>query len=523
VVTRRNLLVGSAAVLGAFGMGTGTAAATVERSRRLSFATALPSGAVGGFALPGGLICPVPFMSRAAWGADESWRFTNGGEDWPAEHHPAQALTVHHTGFAASSDPAETVRTIYRQQALTPSRGGIQGWGDIGYNLLIDAAGVVYEGRHSGSAFPVFGPTERLMTTGAHVLYYNTGNIGVCLLGYLNDVPPTQAAQDSLVTVLAYLAAVVGVNPLGMVNYYNPVARPDGSHSTATVLGVSGHRNWTATDCPGNALYPMLGQIRQRVAAAMPSAPEPSQTQGSSQPTPSASPQPEGSSQPTPPASQNPPQPVGSNQPTPQPSQGPPQPGGTGTPSAGSGGGSAGSASERGGDEYVAAARSASPSQFPTATPPPTSTVESVASAVPSSRVTPTLTSPPAIPEARTADSPSWGVTATAVGLTVAGAVGGWWWRRQRPASSPSMPSDTERSIVDELTTGQSPVDVPLAGQPTVDAPTTGQPPADEPTTQQSPPDQPTTGEATVDEPTTGQSAVDEPTTGQPAADEPGE
>src|SRR4029453_7183998 len=151
----------------------------------------LPAGAVMGFRLPGGLTCPVPYMSRAAWGADESWRFTNGAEDWPSEYWPTQALTVHHTGFAASARAADTVRPIYRQQALTSARGGIQGWGDIGYNLLIDADGVVYEGRHSGSQYPIFAPADRLMTTGAHVLYYNTGNIGVCLLGYLNDSPPT--------------------------------------------------------------------------------------------------------------------------------------------------------------------------------------------------------------------------------------------------------------------------------------------------------------------------------------------
>src|SRR5690242_4895244 len=265
MVKRRDLLVGSAAVLGTLGLGSGTASASAALAAGL---TALPAGAVMGFNLPGGLVCPVPFMSRAAWGADESWRFINGVESWPPEHWPVQALTVHHTGFAASSDPADTVRTIYKQQALTSAQGGIQGWGDIGYNLLIDANGVVYEGRHSGSSYPVFGPTDRLMTTGAHVLYFNTGNIGVCLLGYLNDVPATQAAQDSLVTVLAYLAAVGGVNPVGSVNYYNPVARPDGTHSAATVLGVSGHRNFVATDCPGNAEYPVLSQIRQLAASS---------------------------------------------------------------------------------------------------------------------------------------------------------------------------------------------------------------------------------------------------------------
>jgi hypothetical protein len=489
VITRRGLLVGSAAMLGALGMGTGPAAAAAPRNRQLTLAAALARGAVFGFQLPGGLVCPVPFMSRAAWSADESWRFTNGVEDWPSEHHPAQALTVHHTGFAASLDPAETVRTIYRQQALTPARGGIQGWGDIGYNLLIDAAGVVYEGRHSSSAFPVFGPTGGLMTTGAHVLYYNTGNIGVCLLGYLNDVPPTQAAQDSLVTVLAYLAAVVGVNPLGTVNYYNPVARPDGTHSTATVLGVSGHRNWAATDCPGNALFPLLGGIRQRVAAAMPSPPQPSQSSTTSQPTPSASensPTPGGSNQPT--ASPTPSSTGGSNQPTATATQSQPQPGGT--PS--SGGGSGSSRSERGGDEYVAAARKASPSAFPTANPVPSPTPDVVASsAVPTPQLTPTWTDRPTVPTASDADTPGWSVAATAFGITAGalGSVGGWWWRHRRHASTASTPTQAEPSTVDESTSTQST------------------------TTEQSTTDG-SSVQSTVDEPTTlGESAADESTT----------
>jgi hypothetical protein len=463
VVTRRDLLVSSAAVLGALGLGTGTAGASLKPSRELA-ATALYQRAASGFGLPGGLFCPVPYLSRAAWGADESWRFTNGSEDWPAEHHPAQALTVHHTGFAANPDPAETVRTIYRQQALTPARGGIQGWGDIGYNLLIDAAGVVYEGRYSGSGIPIFGP-ERLMTTAAHVLYYNTGNIGVCLLGYLHDAPPTQAAQDSLVTVLAYLAAVVGVNPLGTVNYYNPVARPDGSHTTNTVRGVSGHRDWAGTECPGNALYPLLGGIRQRAADAMPSVsqpepsqPEPSQSQSSGEPSPSATESPG-------PSTSESPGPGGGTEPTPSPTQNPPP---------AQGGSSSGGAPERGGDEYVAEARAASPSEFPTvapsASPSPTSTVDDLVSAAPSSWAPSTWSASSSALAASGAGSPGWGVPATAAGVMVAGtlgSLGGLWWRHRRPAASAVIADATGPSIVEQEASPPSGV------EPTVDESTT--------------------------------------------------
>jgi len=129
---------------------------------------------------------PVPVPVRL--GADESYRYFPGHEDWPIEPNLPQTITVHHTGFATGADPAETVRSIYRRQALPASLGGEQGWGDIGYHLLIDADGVVYEGRYSGSdQWPVFDPIGWYVVTGAHVYGYNTGNIGVCLLGYLND------------------------------------------------------------------------------------------------------------------------------------------------------------------------------------------------------------------------------------------------------------------------------------------------------------------------------------------------
>src|SRR5262249_56161996 len=101
------------------------------------------------------------------------------------------------------------------------TRGGGVGWGDMGYKLLIDEEGVVYEGRWSGSEdMPVFNP-DGTMVTGAHVLHYNSGNIGTCLLGYLHDSPATEAAEASLVTVLAYLAVAGHVVPTGTVNYVN--------------------------------------------------------------------------------------------------------------------------------------------------------------------------------------------------------------------------------------------------------------------------------------------------------------
>jgi len=212
--------------------------------------------------LPDGTTCAVPYLSRAAWGADESKRFRSGDEYWPAEYFPVQTLTVHHTaGVNNDPDPAATVRAIYHFQAITND------WGDIGYHVIIDEAGRAYEGRWSGpDAVPVFGTTlgtdgRPQMSVGAHVLGYNVGNISVCLLGNYTSRLPTSAAMSSLNAILAGLARVSRLNVLGTTSYVNPV-----NSNAKTVRTLSGHRNWTATECPGDTFYPQLPALRSSVA-----------------------------------------------------------------------------------------------------------------------------------------------------------------------------------------------------------------------------------------------------------------
>jgi hypothetical protein len=225
---------------------------------------AVPGAAAVATTMPlaDGTTLPVPYLSRAAWGADESSRFRNGAEYWPAEYFPVQVLTVHHTAGANDDpDPAATVRAIYYYQAIG------QDWGDIGYHLLIDEAGRVYEGRWSGpDPYPVYaaglGADRRLhVSTGAHAITFNTGNVGVCLLGTFTDRQPTAAALDSLAIVLGGLARLGGLDPGGTVNYTNPV-----NGMAKTVRSVSGHRDWAATQCPGNTFYPQLPALRDNVA-----------------------------------------------------------------------------------------------------------------------------------------------------------------------------------------------------------------------------------------------------------------
>lgn len=210
---------------------------------------------------------PIGYRSRAGWGADESYRFNpDGTVKSPTTYHPVQTLTVHHSGRYEDNDladPAAWVRGLYYSDVF-----GGKGLTDVGYHLIIDEAGTVYEGRWSGDdEYPVFGrptgPNWRFeMANGAHVAGFNAGNIGVCLIGRLTMRPATPAAHQSLVTVLAILAKLCRLDPLGTTNYVNPI-----SGAAKTVRTISGHRDWAATECPGDAYYPYLPGLRDEVAA----------------------------------------------------------------------------------------------------------------------------------------------------------------------------------------------------------------------------------------------------------------
>ncbi|MGH2747320.1 MAG: Ig-like domain-containing protein [Actinomycetota bacterium] len=220
-------------------------------------------------------------LSRADWGADESLRFDSGGNEiWPAEFFDVQVMTAHHTATDNDDpDPEATVRAIYEYHAID------RGWGDIGYQYLIDEDGRTYEGRWSGTAssscesaggdgrdFAHESTADAArVVTGAHVGGYNSGNLGIALLGEFTTHPrfggePKQAAVDSLIDVMAELAVRHGLDPEAVVNYENP--HPD-SDATKVVDLISGHRDWVSTECPGENLYGDLPDIRQAVAAEM--------------------------------------------------------------------------------------------------------------------------------------------------------------------------------------------------------------------------------------------------------------
>jgi hypothetical protein len=198
---------------------------------------------------------PIPgIITRAQWGADESKR-----KSAPVYDTPVTKLVVHHTVTPNGSDPTSTIRGIYATHLASA-----EGYIDIAYNWLIDQYGNIYEGRWAADYPPGAAHTgenaQGQNVHGAHSGSANTDTIGVALLGTFNgSVAPTDAAIDGLVRLLSWKCARWGIDPLG-ADVYLP------GQDVRVFPNICGHRDVTATTCPGDQFFVMLNDVRDRVS-----------------------------------------------------------------------------------------------------------------------------------------------------------------------------------------------------------------------------------------------------------------
>ena len=121
-----------------------------------------------------------------------------------------RTLWVHHSDGPAPTDSrASEIATVRGIQAF--HQGPQRGWADIGYAFLVAPSGRVYEGRG-------------VQVWAAHCPGHND-EPSVCLMGTYDATPPSEAAREAV----WWLADHLGMTDL------------------------NGHRQGTATSCPGDA------------------------------------------------------------------------------------------------------------------------------------------------------------------------------------------------------------------------------------------------------------------------------
>ena len=190
---------------------------------------------------------PPAIISRAEWGADESLRCGT-----PKYDNGIRAAVVHHTAGSNDYSPLDSagiVKAIYTYHAKT------LGWCDIGYNALVDKYGQVFEGSAGGLNKPV---------EGVHTGGFNRNTWGVAMMGNFDNVAPTPIQIRTVGRLLGWRLGMDDVDPKGTVALASA-----GGHFTTFPAGaiptlptIFTHRDVGNTDCPGNAAYAVMDQIR---------------------------------------------------------------------------------------------------------------------------------------------------------------------------------------------------------------------------------------------------------------------
>ena len=200
------------------------------------------------FRVPAATEAPV-IVPRLSWGADESIR-----RNETSFADAVRFSVVHHTAgrnaYSRSEAPA-----IVKAIQLYHVRGN--GWNDIGYNFLVDRFGTVYEGR--------FGGTERNVV-GAHARGFNTGSVGIAVLGTFSGAEPARAAQEAVARLLAWRLDLAHVDPAALLTFISGGSERFRSGVPVLLRAVSGHRDTGFTSCPGDAFYARLNALAGEAA-----------------------------------------------------------------------------------------------------------------------------------------------------------------------------------------------------------------------------------------------------------------
>ena len=192
-----------------------------------------------------------PMTTRGGWGARAPKRSISVASS-------LKIAAVHHT-VTSNSYSAGQVPGIIRGIQAYHMDG--RGWSDIGYNFIVDRFGRVFEGRHNSA---------NRLSIGAHAGGFNTGAVGVASLGDNQAAVPGGSTQDAIAEVISWKFANHGVNPATRVNVTSGGSTKYPAGQVVNLPRIIGHRDVSATSCPGTHLFARLGSVRTLVAQKWP-------------------------------------------------------------------------------------------------------------------------------------------------------------------------------------------------------------------------------------------------------------
>ena len=199
---------------------------------------------------------PPPVRARSAWGA-APFSYANCPEG--IRYDPLRMAIVHHTATANTYTRSEVDDQIRAIQAFHINS---RGWCDIAYNFIVDRFGQIWEARAGGGGFPV---------RGGHARGFNTGSVGVSLLGNFQSgtsgaVSAPAVAIEGAARVIAWKFSQHNLNPTGTFTTVTEGSTKYADGTTVTLPRIAGHRDIGSTSCPGNTAYDDLPAIRTAVA-----------------------------------------------------------------------------------------------------------------------------------------------------------------------------------------------------------------------------------------------------------------
>ena len=241
----------------------GSNATVQDRTLLTKVRTANEVSALDAAVTPAGGVVPRPnIVTRAQWGADETWR-----DPVPKMGTTIVAGFIHHTASTNDYSPEQApaqMRALYAYYTKSLH------YADMAYNFLVDQYGTVYEGRNActyGDVNPCDGPS--LPGIGAHTAGLNVNTFAISAIGNYDTKAPSNpgAMVESIASLMAWKLAPYGLDPnanASMVSSDTSGLSKYSSGMTAVTPVISGHRDVGRTACPGRYLYPLIPQIRAR-------------------------------------------------------------------------------------------------------------------------------------------------------------------------------------------------------------------------------------------------------------------